>query len=131
MPLVEVFDLVACQQETGVQGTNDVEDGVRGVGGEMHAFVRRRVPLRIECGNVLSQEFSTGLHGSVNWPQCVGRVTTAKNGNQHLEDDEGSVELRKRILEKMRTTWRKKTVSKMALESLENVWKTAWSNLRE
>ena len=88
----------------------------------MHAFVRRRVPLRIEWGNVLSEEFSTGLHGSVNWPQCVGRVTTA---------GEGSVQLRKRILEKMRTTWRKKTVSKMALESLENLWKTAWSNLRE
>ena len=105
----------------------------------MHAFVRRRVPLRIECGNVLSQEFSTGLHGSVNWPQCVGRVTTAKKCETNilrmilrpLKAGEGSVQLRKRILEKMRTTWRKKTVSKMALESLENVWKTAWSNLRE
>ena len=85
------------KQELGVQGTNDVEDGVRGVGGEMHAFVRRRVPLRIVCGKVLSQVCSTGLHGSVKWPQCVGRATRARMGNYHLEDDFETVEGRRGI----------------------------------
>ena len=104
----------------------------------MHAFVRRRVPLRIECGNVLTRvqywlawqcELATvcekGYHGK-KWETNILRMIL-----RPLKAGEGSVQLRKRILEKMRTTWRKKTVSKMAFESLENVWKTARSNLRE
>ena len=124
MPSVEVFDLVAYQFQSKrlvFKGQTMLKLGFEGPGGEMHAFVRRRVPLRIECGKVLSQVFSTGLHGSVNWPQCVGRVTTAKMETdilrmilRPLNAGEGSVQFRKRIPEKMRTTWRKKTVAKMA-----------------
>ena len=92
MPFVEISDTLGNRFRRNGRVFNGQVVHKRkgwGVGGGMHTSIRRTVPMRTECERVVSQVFSTGLNGSVNWPWSVGSGQQGSKNmiNRDREDD--------------------------------------------